>query len=242
VRHLLRTGRADAAEDVLKPERARAPGDISLWALTDVVWRLLADERAAWLSGQPGFVATTALALERADLERIAATLRGLHLPRAQPIGQSVRGGTQTRGRLFDRADPTIRQLRDAVQAALGVYLAGLPPADEEHPLLRHRDRALRIEGSWSVRLVDEGYHVAHLHPAGVLSSACHLVVPALDSSSCEGWLELGRPPADLMLDLAPLKIVEPRAGGLILFPSYLYHGTRPFRAGERLTVAFDAA
>jgi hypothetical protein len=44
------------------------------------------------------------------------------------------------------------------------------------------------------------------------------------------------------MLDLAPLKIVEPRAGGLILFPSYLYHGTRPFCAGERLTVAFDAA
>jgi hypothetical protein len=24
------------------------------------------------------------------------------------------------------------------------------------------------------------------------------------------------------------------------LFPSYMYHGTRPFSAGERLTVAFD--
>jgi len=25
-----------------------------------------------------------------------------------------------------------------------------------------------------------------------------------------------------------------------VLFPSFLFHGTRPFSAGERLSVAFD--
>jgi len=34
--------------------------------------------------------------------------------------------------------------------------------------------------------------------------------------------------------------LTEP--GRLVLFPSYLYHGTRPFSAGERLSVAFDVS
>jgi hypothetical protein len=36
--------------------------------------------------------------------------------------------------------------------------------------------------------------------------------------------------------------MVEPKPGRLVLFPSYMWHATRPFRAGERITVAFDIA
>jgi hypothetical protein len=36
--------------------------------------------------------------------------------------------------------------------------------------------------------------------------------------------------------------MIQPRPGLLALFPSTLFHGTRPFRAGERLTAAFDVA
>jgi hypothetical protein len=75
-----------------------------------------------------------------------------------------------------------------------------------------------------------------------VLSSAFYVRVPALDESSREGWLELGRPPPDLRMDLEPLATIEPEAGNLVLFPSYLYHGTRPFTSGERLSVAFDVS
>jgi predicted 2-oxoglutarate/Fe(II)-dependent dioxygenase YbiX len=42
------------------------------------------------------------------------------------------------------------------------------------------------------------------------------------------------------MLDLPPLATFEPKPGRLVLFPSFLFHGTRPFTGGERLTVAFD--
>jgi len=66
--------------------------------------------------------------------------------------------------------------------------------------------------------------------------------VPELDRSTQEGWLELGRPPPDLQMDLDPLATIEPEAGSLVLFPSYLYHGTRPFSAGKRLSVAFDVS
>jgi hypothetical protein len=37
------------------------------------------------------------------------------------------------------------------------------------------------------------------------------------------------------------LKLIEPRVGRLILFPSYYWHGTTPFsEEADRLTVAFD--
>jgi hypothetical protein len=53
--------------------------------------------------------------------------------------------------------------------------------------------------------------------------------------------LEIGRPPGDLAIKLEPIASFTPLPGHLVLFPSFLYHGTRPFGSGERLSVAFDA-
>jgi hypothetical protein len=40
---------------------------------------------------------------------------------------------------------------------------------------------------------------------------------------------------------LPPEHFVEPRAGMLVLFPSYFWHGTVPFHeGGGRLTAAID--
>ncbi|MDQ3144496.1 MAG: 2OG-Fe(II) oxygenase family protein [Pseudomonadota bacterium] len=44
-----------------------------------------------------------------------------------------------------------------------------------------------------------------------------------------------------MLLELEPIAAIAPAPGTLVLFPSFLYHGTRPFPAGERLSVAFDA-
>ena len=43
-----------------------------------------------------------------------------------------------------------------------------------------------------------------------------------------------------LGLAIAPSRMVQPLPGRLVLFPSYLWHGTVPFEGGERLTIAFD--
>ncbi|MFV1152036.1 putative 2OG-Fe(II) oxygenase, partial [Klebsiella pneumoniae] len=56
------------------------------------------------------------------------------------------------------------------------------------------------------------------------------------------GWLTLGEPQAELGVDLGPFRTVEPIPGRLVLFPSTMWHGTRPIAGGERLTVAFDVA
>jgi len=52
--------------------------------------------------------------------------------------------------------------------------------------------------------------------------------------------LELGRPPPDLRIDLPPVAAIEPKLQRCALFPSTLYHGTRRFCGGKRMTVAID--
>jgi hypothetical protein len=169
--------------------------------------------------------------------------LRRLHVAKGEYLDQSVRGGTQTDGPLLSRIDPAIRHLRAAIVSAVEAYVAGLPPPDARHPLLRHRrDRRVGFSGSWSVRLRSAGRHSNHVHPQGWISSALYIALPETHSDEPEdaGWLTIGEPPENLGLELAPWKRVQPRVGQLVLFPSWMWHGTRPFAQGERLTVAFD--
>jgi hypothetical protein len=176
------------------------------------------------------------------QLEKIIILLDELHDRSTMPVGQSVRDGSQTRGGLFDRHEPEVRWIEEGFRLAAEEYRAGLPPSDEAHPLLRHRDVPWVFAGSWSIRVLSGGHHTEHIHPQGLVSSAAYFVVPPMDPQGDPqaGWLELGRPPPDLKLDLEPLFAIEPKPGHCALFPSTLFHGTRRFSAGKRMTVAID--
>ncbi|MCK0129091.1 tetratricopeptide repeat protein [Erythrobacter sp. F6033] len=242
-RHRLRKHDLDAAERSLTKALSGDGWDIASWALLGIVWRLSGDPRAEWLHERQGLVQF--LPLEGAEdlVERCVSFLRELHANSAMPLGQSLRGGTQTRGILFYRTEQLIRELRDAIAETVETYRSQLPKRDEKHPLLRHRNADWRFDGSWSVRLTGGGdFHTSHIHPKGIVSSALYLITPddCADESSRNGWLEIGRPPPDLGLDLEPVKAIQPKSGHLALFPSTLYHGTTPFAASERMTVAFD--
>jgi hypothetical protein len=240
-RHRLRVGDYHQADFLVAQAREDNPFDIGAWALTGLVWRLIRDERSDWLSVQAGLIDARRLPVNESVLRSLADRLRSLHRTRAHPIGQSLRGGTQTRGRLFERDEPEIVLLKDAIALVVADFWRQLPPFDPDHPLLRHREARPHFDGSWSVRLTGGGFHVSHFHPNGILSSACYLVIPE-PRKPMEGWLEIGGAPGNLELPLEPLARVEPKPGLVALFPSYLFHGTRPFSEGERLTCAFDVA
>lgn len=241
-KYLLRRRDPAAAEGALAPLCERS-GDPETWALRGVAWQALGDPRWAWLNGQPGLVQSLDLGLGGAERDEVVSLLRRLHADAALQIGQSVRGGTQTPNNLFVRMEPALRRVRGAIFDAFERYRAALPPADPRHPLLRHRDAAFRMTASWSVRLTGGGFHVSHIHPKGVISSASYWMLPPWDAGDPQaGWLELGRPPAYLGLEAPPTTVIEPRIGRLALFPSTLHHGTRGFGEGERITAAFDLA
>ncbi|MBY0284762.1 MAG: tetratricopeptide repeat protein [Sphingomonas sp.] len=239
-RHMLRRGDPVRAAGLLEPIARADLTNVTAWAHLALAWRLTVDPRHTWLCGQPGLFGATELDLTPDELAVLATRLRDLHRTRAHPIGQSLRGGTQTRGRLLTREEPIIARLRECLRHAVAGHVSAMPPADASHPLLRHRGHRLAFAGSWSVRLRAGGFHVHHIHPEGVLSSACYVALPESLGPDRDGWLEIGAAPVELGLDLPPLTSIEPQPGRLALFPSYMFHGTRPFGAGERLTVAFD--
>lgn len=226
------------------------PNDQSHWALLTVIWRLTGDARALWLADYDRLVMVADLVLPpgwptlaafMADLRRV---LTALHVTQLAPAEQSLRGGTQTRGKLFDSADPVIKALATSLEATVVQCLAGLVPAPG-HPFLGRLTGEIAMAGSWSVRLASEGFHISHIHPEGWLSSAFYVSVPpevGAEAASDSGALLFGVPEAALGVELPSARVVVPREGRLVIFPSYFWHGTGGFVSeAVRMSVAFDA-
>jgi len=239
VRHLLRAGRPDEASTVMDCW-LETPDQDMFWPYAATAWRLTGDQRSDWLEGDHRLVGAYDIADRLPPLDRLAEVIRKLHVSNSEFISQSVRGGTQTDGNLFQRIEPEIVQLREAIRETVAEHAAQLPPIDPTHPTLRWRPREIAFTGSWSVRLLAGGHHANHVHPMGWLSSALYIVLPPDLGRDNAGWLTLGEPQAQLGLDLPPHRMIEPKPGRLALFPSWMWHGTRKFGEGERMTVAFD--
>jgi predicted Zn-dependent protease len=242
-RHLLRREQPEPAAAMLEPWLGK-PGEHAIWPYLGLAWRLAGDPRHQWLEGDPRLVGVYDIGLDPSELAALADHLRALHVATAAPLDQSVRGGTQTDGNLLLRAECPIRDLRERLLAVVERHIAQLPAPEAGHPTLPRTRAPVRIAGSWSVRLEDAGFHTDHVHPQGWFSSALYIALPETLGRGAEdhaGWLSLGEA-RDIVPGLAPLRLVEPKPGRLVLFPSTMWHGTRPFPAGERLTVAFDIA
>ena len=243
IRNLVRLGRYDAAMR-LAETRFAPPEERVLWPYRALLWRRADDPRWAWLEGDERLIQSYDLGGSHDDWAALQARLDTIHGRSGEHLDQSVRGGSQTDGDLFARAEPEIRLLRARVVEAVHDYIGQLRAPVAGHPTLIERREPLRIAGSWSVRLQPQGFHVDHTHVDGWLSSACYIALPpapAADGDACAGWLTFGEV-RDLMPDLPAFRTIEPAIGRLMLFPSLTWHGTRRFTAGERLTVAFDVA
>jgi tetratricopeptide (TPR) repeat protein len=241
IRHCLRTGQLEKAETIaislIRTSAARAA-----WPYLGLIWRIKGDDRAFWLDRQKELIGIYDLEYAPAELSALATLLRRLHVSQFHPPEQSMRNGTQTEGNLFLRIDPEIRLIRERICEVINRYVQGLPPIDLSHPLLGMRPKKTLFKGSWSVRLMQQGFHICHTHQEGWISSAFYVSLPEKQEmgDAPAGWLELGAPPADLRINLPAYEHVEPKTGRLVLFPSTMWHSTIPFNDGERLTIAFD--
>ncbi len=172
----------------------------------------------------------------------LSVELEPLHARAGPPIAQSVHGGSQTRRPLQSLKTPAIAAFFEAIVAPIDAFIARMPN-EARHPFYGRTDKGWRVNGAWSVALKRGGRHASHVHPGGWISSAYYVAVPpsASDAPENAGWFTIGAPPFAARGLGAPLRVIEPVPGRLVLFPSYCWHGTVPF-AGEdrRLTVAFD--
>jgi tetratricopeptide (TPR) repeat protein len=249
--HLLTCGALDQAGGQLDAWERLAPDDQAMWAYRGLLWRLTGDERAAWLNDYERFVRPIRLeppashANLKDFLSDLGEALTALHPRAAHPLEQTLRGGTQTPGELFNKPAPLVQALKGAIETAVAGYIAALPD-DPSHPLLRRKTGRFAFSGSWSVRLTSDGFHVDHVHPKGWISSACYIALPEAVKSAGDndrsGWIRFGRSPLGLGEEDATAKWIRPEEGVLVLFPSYTWHGTEAFATDAvRMTVAFDA-
>lgn len=172
-----------------------------------------------------------------ADLKKALDALHGFE---KAPLDQTLRQGTQTAPDLRFVYDPVIQAFFKAVRPAVQDYLSVIGQ-DPAHPFLRRNFGGYHIRSAWSVRLHAGGHHVDHIHPEGWISSAYYVDVPS--GKDKEGWIKFGEPPEPLnkILDQGPEYELQPRPGRLVLFPSYLWHGTYPITGdATRLTLPID--
>lgn len=247
-RALLAAGRPDEALPHAREGAVRMPFNQRALAYLSLCWRMLGDGRDDILNDYERFVGVYDVPVPPSypDTDafngRLNEVLSSLHTGKRPPPEQTVRGGTQTSGNLFARGEPEIAGLIDGLRTCIRDYIEGLP-AHPEHPLLSRRTDGFDFSASWSVRLRSEGFHTMHIHPLGWISSAYYVQVPAevADPGTAGGGLKFGEPDIDIGAKGSPRRHIQPVVGRLVLFPSYMWHGTVPFESVEpRTTVAFD--
>lgn len=227
---------------------AEYPNDQGLWALyatalryagKEAEYRQLVDYdrlvNKRYVDAPAGFESREAF------VQHVRDALLLLHTARRHPVEQSMVNGTQTLDDLFSRREPSIALLAGALHQQLQALVMTLPD-DQNHPLLSRNSRRVGFSDSWSVRLREHGFHKNHFHSEGWLSSAFYLKVPdAVSAGAGEGWIKFGEPGFKAREPLAAEYWIKPEEGALVVFPSYLWHGTEPLlTAKERMTVGYD--
>jgi predicted Zn-dependent protease len=245
---LLTGGRPDQALALIRQHRSRKPEDQRWIAYEATAARLLGQPLYGQLYDYSRFVrvydleAPTGWTDMGAFNAALEIALRSRHVFKTHPLDQSLRNGSQTARNLLTDKDKVVQALLGAFSAPIADYLRSID-AEPEHPLSSEGRGAVGFKGCWSVDLHGRGYHVNHVHPEGWISSAYYVKTPesAIDPTQRHGWIKFGESPLPLPT-ITPQHFIQPRPGRLVLFPSYMWHGTQPVLDGDqRLTVAFDA-
>jgi tetratricopeptide (TPR) repeat protein len=242
----LAVGDAPRASQLAGEMRRLAPLDQNALAFQATAWRLMGDPRYGELYDYERLVRAWRLETPKGwthlsgFLADLGEALAALHPFRTHPLNQSLRHGSQAAD-LKASTHPVIQALFEALDAPIRHHLDWLGGGKDA--VRRRNGGGYAYQGAWSVRLRPGGFHIDHVHPEGWLSSACYIALPdaVATSPGREGWLKFGEPGVTTHPKLDPEHFVQPEPGRLVLFPSYMWHGTVPF-GGEtpRLSVAFD--
>jgi len=245
---LLSRGRPEEAMQFIGTQRVREPGKQNWLAHEATAARLLGRPAYQDLFNYQRFVreyrpeAPPGWSSMRELNAAVLEALRARHRFTSHPLDQSLRNGSQTTRNLIADPDPAIRALLQSFDEPLQQYLRDIG-SEPAHPFTSRNGRPARIAEGWSVQLRRGGFHVNHLHPRGWISSAYYVAVPeeVTDTAMKSGWLKFGEPRYPVP-GAVPDHMVQPEAGLLVLFPSYLWHGTSAIRGSEsRISIAFDA-
>jgi uncharacterized protein (TIGR02466 family) len=109
--------------------------------------------------------------------------------------------------------------------------------------------RKPRLDSMWVNLLRGPGHHSAHIHPHSIISGSLYVEVP-----NGSGAIRFEDPRLPLMMaapqrrndapqNLQPFVAIQPRAGLVLMWESWLRHEVLPGTGrGERLSISFNFA
>lgn len=177
----------------------------------------------------------------------LADDIRRHSQQRWEPAGLAARKAYLSGDLLADRT-PAIVGFEQRLRETIDAFLVRCRQAAgaQDDLFLRNVPQRYRLH-VWATQAAEQGFIDTHIHEDSWLSGAYYVELPDAidhDDASHAGWIEFGRPFAALpSWPEHALHRVRPRVGTLLLFPSYLFHRTLPYRgAGERISISFDLA
>jgi Flp pilus assembly protein TadD len=163
------------------------------------------------------------------------------------------RQGSQTHELFSNPLSPLMLTLVEVLSPHVEVVLAGVSPDQRQALAFPSSIEGLTFSG-WGVVLDTGGYQAPHVHPESLISGVLYLRLPepasgqSLTTSSpgsiCfygDGVHAAGSSESEAAASVFATGSILPSMGDLVLFPSYLWHGTMPFSApGPRICLAFN--
>ncbi len=246
VRVLLKTAKVKKASEIVDIWRKNLPNSQFWLAYETTVLRVLDTEKYKQICNYNEMVQVYELetpigyvSMESFNAD-LAQAITDLHIYEQTPLDQSVRLGTQSLRSLEFEKSPVIQKYIEALKVPIMAYIEHLKQFDHLQLGARITD-GFNIQGCWSVRLSAGGRHVNHIHPDGWISSAYYVKTPKKSEIEKDGWIKFGEPPFVIEGGDGVERWIKPKAGQLVLFPSYFWHGVSPVISDEiRITAPFD--
>jgi uncharacterized protein (TIGR02466 family) len=154
---------------------------------------------------------------------------------------KSNRGGWHSKGNLFDQDAPCFATLRTVAKTSVFEVTRKVTGKVDPETL------SLKLFG-WMNINPPRSFNAPHTHPGAHWSGVYYVSQPAVEEGT-SGMIEFIDNRADLshwrLLQASAFrakKRIRPKAGELVLFPSYLTHWVYPNETSEeRVTIAFNA-
>ncbi|MFK5985239.1 MAG: putative 2OG-Fe(II) oxygenase [Pseudomonadota bacterium] len=150
-------------------------------------------------------------------------------------------GGQRSYEDIFEDSSEYVQQLLPYIQESITNYLS----THIESMIKVTNESNFDIDVTpWAYLLQVGDFMKPHLHPDGFITGVYYVKVPT-DITTDEGALVLMAPDTGRSLVPHPSTVADsvtyrPKAGDLLLFPSYIPHYVNPFKNSERAVIAFD--
>ena len=144
--------------------------------------------------------------------------------------GKPTRCGLQSHEILKGSQSKSIQDLCTRLNKVARAYLENKPLLQK----IRDQKKGNPELSGWSVVLKKGGHQKRHIHPESIVSGVLYIKLPAESADEC-------KKEGNLLFPANNMKMVTPKEGMCVLFPSYLPHETVPISTDdERICIAFN--